>query len=59
MFIAFGVLMTLVWVRLAAPDIALAEAAISAGLAGVLLLDAVSHFDRGNDRTRGRRPRSD
>ncbi|TKV69658.1 DUF4040 domain-containing protein [Marinobacter panjinensis] len=43
-FIAFGVLMAVAWVRLQAPDIALAEAAIGAGLTGVLLLDAVSHL---------------
>lgn len=43
-FMAFGVLMALAWVRLQAPDIALAEAAIGAGLTGVLLLDAVSHL---------------
>lgn len=49
MFIAFGLLMALAWVRLQAPDIALAEAAIGAGLTGVLLLDAVSHFQRGRD----------
>jgi uncharacterized MnhB-related membrane protein len=54
MFIAFGLLMTLAWVRLQAPDIALAEAAIGAGLTGVLLLDAVSHFRR--DAGRGRSP---
>lgn len=44
LFIAFGLLMALGWVRLEAPDVALAEAAIGAGLTGVLLLDAVSHF---------------
>jgi uncharacterized MnhB-related membrane protein len=43
-FIAFGLLMAVAWVRLQAPDIALAEAAIGAGLTGVLLLDAVSHL---------------
>jgi energy-converting hydrogenase B subunit D len=47
LFVAFGLLMALGWVRLEAPDIALAEAAIGAGLTGVLLLDAVSHFRRG------------
>lgn len=47
-FIAFGLLMAVVWVRLHAADIALAEAAIGAGLTGVLLLDAVSHFRRGS-----------
>lgn len=41
LFIVFGLLMTLAWVRLAAPDIALAEAAIGAGLTGALLLDAL------------------
>jgi uncharacterized MnhB-related membrane protein len=40
LFITFGLLMTLAWARLAAPDIALAEAAIGAGLTGALLLDA-------------------
>lgn len=38
LFIAFGLLMALAWVRLNAPDIALAEAAIGAGLSGALLL---------------------
>lgn len=41
LFIAFGLLMSLAWIRLNAPDIALAEAAIGAGLTGTLLLDAV------------------
>lgn len=44
LFIAFGLLMALAWVRLQAPDIALAEAAIGAGLTGALLLDAVGHL---------------
>ncbi|MBA4148747.1 MAG: DUF4040 domain-containing protein [Verrucomicrobia bacterium] len=41
LFIAFGLLLALGWVRLGAADIALAEAAIGAGLTGVLLLDAL------------------
>jgi uncharacterized MnhB-related membrane protein len=36
--------MALAWARLGAPDIALAEAAIGAGLTGALLLDAVGHL---------------
>ncbi|GAA5234775.1 DUF4040 domain-containing protein [Verticiella sediminum] len=44
LFIAFGLLMALCWVRLDAPDIALAEAAIGAGLTGALLLDALGHL---------------
>lgn len=41
LFIAMGLLLALAWVRLSAPDLALAEAAIGAGLAGALLLAAV------------------
>jgi len=44
LFIVFGLLMALVWARLHAPDIALAEAAIGAGLAGALLLDTVGYL---------------
>ena len=46
MFIAFGLLLALAWVRLQAPDIALAEAAIGAGITGVLLLDTLGHIQR-------------
>lgn len=46
LFIAFGLLMALAWARLDAVDIALAEAAIGAGLTGVLLLDAVATLAR-------------
>ncbi|MBE7423150.1 MAG: DUF4040 domain-containing protein [Zoogloeaceae bacterium] len=46
LFIVFGLLMALAWARLAAPDIALAEAAIGAGLTGALLLDALGVFRR-------------
>jgi energy-converting hydrogenase B subunit D len=44
LFIVFGLLMALAWARLDAPDIALAEAAIGAGLAGAMLLDTVGHL---------------
>lgn len=40
-FIAFGFFLALVWVRLRAPDVALAEAAIGSGLTGALLLSAL------------------
>ena len=46
LFIVFGLLMALAWARLDAPDIALAEAAIGAGLTGALLLDAVAHLHK-------------
>lgn len=39
-FIGFGLLLALVWARLRAPDVALAEAAIGAGLGGALMLAA-------------------
>ena len=42
LYIVFGLLLALTWVRLDAPDIALAEAAIGAGLTGALLLDAAA-----------------
>jgi uncharacterized MnhB-related membrane protein len=45
LFVAFGLLMALVWTRLDAPDIALAEAAIGAGLTGALLLTALARLD--------------
>ncbi len=41
LFIALGLLLALVWARLRAPDLALAEAAIGAGIAGALLLAAL------------------
>jgi multisubunit Na+/H+ antiporter MnhB subunit len=39
-FVFFGLVVSLVWARLGAPDVALAEAAIGAGLTGALLLVA-------------------
>jgi uncharacterized MnhB-related membrane protein len=44
LFIVFGLLLSLAWVRLQAPDIALAEAAIGAGLTGVLFLNALGRM---------------
>lgn len=38
LFVALGMMVALAWARLGAPDLALAEAAIGAGLTGVLLL---------------------
>ena len=50
LFIAFGFWLALVWARLRAPDVALAEAAIGAGLGGALMLAAAR---------RAARPRAD
>lgn len=46
LFIAFGLLLSLAWVRLSAPDVALAEAAIGAGVTGALLLVALGRLRR-------------
>ena len=68
LYIVFGLLLTLVWARLDAPqdapqlqvrvgarldapDIALAEAALGAGLTGTLLLDALAALRRKASRT--------
>jgi len=52
-FIAYGLLLTLVWVQLQGVDVALTEAAIGGGLTGALLLGAASRLRR----HRGRRAR--
>jgi energy-converting hydrogenase B subunit D len=46
LFVAFGLLMTIAWVRLSAPDVALAEAGIGTGLTGGLLLAALARLRR-------------
>jgi uncharacterized MnhB-related membrane protein len=63
LFVSFGLLMSLAWMRLGAPDIAMAEAAIGAGLTGALLMTALAGLDRGEvereedeDREREGRP---
>jgi energy-converting hydrogenase B subunit D len=38
LFIVYGMLLALIWLRLSAPDVALAEAAIGAGITGALLI---------------------
>ena len=52
LFIVFGLMMSLAWVRLKAVDIALAEAVIGAGLTGALFFRALGRLQsRGvNDR---------
>jgi multisubunit Na+/H+ antiporter MnhB subunit len=44
LFISFGLVMALAWVRLGATDLAIAEAAIGAAIVGGLLVDAVAQF---------------
>lgn len=62
LFISFGFWLSLVWARLHAPDVALAEAAIGAGLGGALMLAAARraarpppHGDSPDDENKGRR----
>jgi len=56
LFIAFGLLLSLIWARLAAPDLALAEAAIGAGLTGALLLSALRRRPNRQQSTAGIAP---
>lgn len=46
-FIGLGVVAALIWVRLGAPDIALAEAALGSGITGALLLAAFKRLESG------------
>ena len=43
-FVVYGLLLAIAWVRLAAVDVALTEAAIGGGLTGMLLLGAVARL---------------
>lgn len=45
LFLTFGMLLAVVWTRLAAPDLALAEAIIGAGLTSALFLKAAHRAD--------------
>ncbi|HSJ78366.1 MAG TPA: hydrogenase subunit MbhD domain-containing protein [Erythrobacter sp.] len=45
-YIVYGVFIALAWLRLSAIDVALAEAALGAGLTGVLLIGAVARLTR-------------
>lgn len=48
-FIALGAFAALAWARLRAPDVALAEAAIGAGMTGALLLRHLALTGEGED----------
>lgn len=51
-FIACGLILALVWMRLAAPDVAMTESAIGSGLSGMLLLGTLARL-RSRERTAG------
>jgi multisubunit Na+/H+ antiporter MnhB subunit len=55
-FVAYGLLLALVWVRLAAPDVALTEAAIGSGVTGALLLGASTRLRRTETPLAGEKP---
>jgi multisubunit Na+/H+ antiporter MnhB subunit len=46
LYVVYGLLLAVAWVRLGAVDVALAEAAIGAGLTGVLLLRAAAAVEK-------------
>jgi energy-converting hydrogenase B subunit D len=56
LFIAFGLVLSMAWARLGAPDVALAEAAIGAGLTGALLLATWGRLPGRGKRRRGEAP---
>jgi multisubunit Na+/H+ antiporter MnhB subunit len=55
-FIAYGLLLTLVWVQLHGIDVALTEAAIGGGLTGALLVGAAGKLRRTEAAARAERP---
>ena len=54
--VAYGLLLALVWVRLAAPDVALTEAAIGSGVTGGLMLGASTRLRRTDTPAVGEKP---
>lgn len=55
-FVAYGLLLALVWVRLQGVDIALTEAALGSGLTGAMLLVAASRLRKTEASSRAERP---
>ena len=48
-FVAYGLLLSLAWMGLSAPDVALTEAALGGGVTGALLLGACARLRSVND----------
>jgi multisubunit Na+/H+ antiporter MnhB subunit len=55
-FVAFGLLLALAWVRLAAVDVALTEAAIGSGVTGAVLIAAAARLRPTEARSAAERP---
>jgi uncharacterized MnhB-related membrane protein len=51
LFIVFGLVIAVVWGRLGAIDVALAEVAIGSGLTGALLLSALARLKKQSDKS--------
>ena len=52
-FMAFGLLMALIWARLGAVDLAIAEAAVGAGVTGGLFLVTLKQLRGGDESSLG------
>jgi multisubunit Na+/H+ antiporter MnhB subunit len=55
-YIAYGLLLTLAWLQLRAPDVALTEAAIGGGLTGAMLIGAARRLRGSDDAMVAQRP---
>lgn len=44
LFVAYGLLLAVAWARLGAPDVAMAEAAVGAGITGALLMSSLTRL---------------
>lgn len=55
-YVAYGLLLSIVWVRLYAPDVALTETAIGSGVTGVLLLTSGARLGRAGEARAVRAP---
>ena len=55
-FVAYGLLLTLVWMQLRGADVALTEAAIGGGLTGALLIRAAARLRKTEPAARAERP---
>lgn len=54
LFITFGVMASIAWVRIGSPDLALAEAAIGTGVAGALFVASLAVLERAEARSERR-----
>jgi multisubunit Na+/H+ antiporter MnhB subunit len=55
-FVAYGLLLALVWVRIAAVDVALTEAAVGSGVTGALLISAAARLRPTEQRAAAEQP---